>query len=189
MSAPSDNPSEPVLLKKVCIIGDFGVGKTSLIRRFVDFQFSDQYLSTVGVKISRKLLLLDKITDAIPGKSLPQSLQMMIWDIEGQTQFQAIVPSYLQGARGVIIVGDLSRPETIEHVQGHLSLVDSIGLKKVSIMVALNKVDLAQPNASSQQQLITTFQAHPEVVGIYTTSAKTGSNVETIFHELAQKII
>jgi small GTP-binding protein len=189
MSEPSEHPSGSVFLKKVCIVGDFGVGKTSLIRRFVDFQFSDQYLSTVGVKISRKLLQLEKIADTIPEKSLLQSLQMMIWDIEGQTQFQAIVPSYLQGARGIIIVGDLSRPETIEHIQGHLSLVDSLELKKVSVMIALNKVDLAQPDTSPQQQLIANFQAHSEVVGVYTTSAKTGSNVETIFHELAQKII
>jgi small GTP-binding protein len=189
MSASSYNPSELVLLKKVCIIGDFGVGKTSLIRRFVDFQFSDQYLSTVGVKISRKLLQLDTITEATPGQSLPQSLQMMIWDIEGQTQFQAIVPSYLQGSRGIIIVGDLSRPETIAHIPEHLSLVNSLGLKNVSIMIALNKVDLEQPDTSSQRLLLRTFQAHPEVIGTYTTSAKTGSNVETIFHELAQKII
>ncbi|MEO1762587.1 MAG: GTP-binding protein, partial [Cyanobacteria bacterium J06629_18] len=75
--------------KKICLIGDFGVGKTSLIRRFVDRQFSDKYLSTVGVKISRKSV---EVTDSKQGKNL--NLQLLIWDIEGSTKFKGISASY-----------------------------------------------------------------------------------------------
>lgn len=67
--------------KKICLIGDFGVGKTSLIRRFVENQFSDEYLSTVGVKISRKPV-------DIPGGSV---VQLLIWDLEGRTNLKPIV--------------------------------------------------------------------------------------------------
>jgi GTPase SAR1 family protein len=69
-----------------------------LIRRFVDRQFSDQYLSTVGVKISRKLV-----------ESV--NLQLLIWDLEGHTKFKGITPSYLQGASGAVVVADVSRIE------------------------------------------------------------------------------
>jgi GTPase SAR1 family protein len=79
--------------RKIGLVGDFGVGKTSLIRQFVERQFDDRYLSSVGVKISRKFVEL-------PTQSgQPEhDLQLVIWDIEGQTRFKAIAPSYLQGA-------------------------------------------------------------------------------------------
>ena len=86
-----------VVSQKICLIGDFGVGKTSLIRQFVDRQFSDKYLSTVGVKISRKLVSINNLSDNTP-VDLKQ-LQLIIWDIEGSTRFKAIAPSYLQGAK------------------------------------------------------------------------------------------
>ena len=78
--------------KKICLVGDFSVGKTSLIRRFVDRQFSDQYLSTVCVKISKKLI------DATSLK-LPEGdkFQLMVWDIEGRTDYKPIDVSYLRG--------------------------------------------------------------------------------------------
>ena len=75
-----------VISKKICLLGDFSVGKTSLIRRFIEGKFSDQYLTTVGVKISRKSLELD---------SPSQTINFILWDIEGQTKFQSITPSYL----------------------------------------------------------------------------------------------
>ena len=84
------------------MLGDFGVGKTSLIRRFVERSFSDEYLSTVGVKISRK-------TVTVP--ELSQDIDLLIWDIEGQTKFKAVAPSYLQGAAAVIIVGDVTEQQ------------------------------------------------------------------------------
>ena len=92
-----------MISKKICMVGDFSVGKTSLIRRFVDRQFSDKYLSTVGVKISRKAVELEG------GEGDKKTIQLLIWDIEGQTKFKAIAPSYLQGSKGVIIVADVSR--------------------------------------------------------------------------------
>src|SRR5919202_3718030 len=110
--------------KKICMIGDFGVGKTSLIRRFVDRQFSDQYLSTVGVKISRKSLELQSVKQT--GKI---DLQLLIWDLEGHTKFKAIAPSYLQGASGALIVADVTRLETIERLSEHVNLFSSVNPK------------------------------------------------------------
>lgn len=164
-----------MLSKKICLVGDFGVGKTSLIRRFVDRQFSDQYLSTVGVKISRK---------ALEGLNL----QLLIWDLEGNTKFKAIAPSYLQGSSGAVIVADVSRSETLERLADHIKLFLSVN-PKGSIVVALNKSDLIEEE--KLEKLVQQVQLNDweQVLGFYLTSAKTGSCVDEIFQELAAKII
>ena len=169
--------------QKICLVGDFSVGKTSLIRRFVERQFKDQYLSTVGVKISRKSIeILRQETEE---KDL---LQLLIWDIEGQTKFKGITPSYLQGAKGAVIVADVTRAETLTHLQDHLNLFFSINPQGFCI-VALNKADLL-----SSEELTTLLDNHKyshlsQVIPTYTTSAKTGNNVDQIFQTLAHKII
>ncbi|MGB3692132.1 MAG: Rab family GTPase [Spirulinaceae cyanobacterium] len=169
--------------KKICLIGDFSVGKTSLIRRFVDRQFSDQYLSTVGVKISRKAV---QLTDK--GSSEPIQVQLLIWDIEGQTKFKAIAPTYLQGAAGVIIVCDVTRPETIENVQGHIKLFESVNPKGVSL-VAFNKTDLLEEEKREKLLEENNLQDFPQVIATYTTSAKTGKDVDKMFNTLSSNIL
>src|SRR5512147_1281675 len=92
-----------VIQKKVCLLGDFAVGKTSLVRRYVEGRFDDKYLSTIGVKISRKTLARSTGT-----------LNLLIWDLAGSDEFNTIAPSYLRGAAGALIVCDLTRPETLK---------------------------------------------------------------------------
>ena len=168
--------------KKMCMLGDFGVGKTSLIRRFVERQFSDKYLSTVGVKISRKTVELQNINN-----QEKQDLKLLIWDIEGQTKFKAISPSYIQGASGVLIVADVTRQETIQHLENHIQLYLSVNPKGV-IAIALNKSDLVDKEAIGQ--LIDLIQFEEEqVIEIYQTSAKTGLNVDDIFETLSTRIL
>ncbi len=171
-----------MISKKICLVGDFNVGKTSLIRRFVDRQFSDQYLSTVGVKISRKNVELEEVA----GKTNVQ-VQLLIWDLEGSTKFKAIAPTYLQGAKGVIIVADLTRSETIEHIEDHINLFLSIN-PKGQIIVALNKSDLLDD--AKIAKMMASYQLDSEKISaIYHTSAKTGRNVDEIFQTLTGKIM
>lgn len=126
-----------IISKKICTIGDFSVGKTSLIRRFVEGKFSDRYLSTVGVKISRKPLEVTRPT----GENT--SVQLLIWDLEGHTKFKSIAPSYLQGSSGAFFVADVTRLETIERLGEHLDLFFSVNPKGVAI-AGLNKSDLLE---------------------------------------------
>ena len=171
-----------MISKKICLVGDFNVGKTSLIRRFVDRQFSDQYLSTVGVKISRKIVELEEVAEK---KNL--SVQLLIWDLEGSTKFKAIAPTYLQGSKGAIIVGDLTRPETFEHIQDHIQLFSSIN-PKGQIVIALNKFDLV--DQAKLEKFIASYQPScQQVTAIYSTSAKTGKDVDAIFQTLTAKIM
>ena len=168
-----------VISKKICLLGDFSVGKTSLIRRFIEGTFSDQYLTTVGVKISRKSLKLD---------SVAQNLNFILWDIEGQTKFQSITPSYLQGATGVIIVGDLTRPETLNNLQKHLDLFLKINPQGIAV-VALNKTDLVDPEKLTKLLEQYSFSNNIHVLASYGTSAKSGSYVNEIFEQLAKGIL
>jgi small GTP-binding protein len=171
--------------KKICIIGDFGVGKTSLIRRFVDHQFSDKYLSSIGVKISRKLV---DLPEALLNK--PQQMQMLIWDVEGSNKFKAIAPSYFQGAAGAVIVGDVTQEETLDHVTEHIKIFLDMNQKSY-VAVALNKSDLIEAEylASIRQIYQHKFDGKTKVLSTYFTSAKTGENVDEIFSALAHSLI
>lgn len=167
-----------VISKKLCLVGDFGVGKTSLIRRFVDRQFSDQYLSTVGVKISRKLV---EISTAETQKQ--RNLQLLIWDIEGSTKFKAIAPSYLQGAGGAIIVGDVTRQETLDNLPEHVHTFLSMN-RQGHVVIALNKADvIAEARLDRLMQSIQ-FVEQERVLAVYATSAKTGKEVDHLFESL-----
>lgn len=174
--------------KKMCTIGDFGVGKTSLIRRFVEREFSDRYLSTVGVKISRKTVELEGVKgqDILP-------VQLLIWDLEGHTKFKAIAPSYLQGASGALIVADVTRMETIENLSARIELFSSVN-PKGSLIVALNKADLLEDDKvakllDSAREIASNASGGELVLSTYATSAKTGAFVDEIFYQLSERMV
>lgn len=169
------------ITKKICLLGDFNVGKTSLIKRFVEGQFSDRYLSTVGVKISRKSL--EVITEANT-----HQLNLLVWDLEGQTKFKSITPSYLKGASGSIIVADLTRTNTLNSLTRHIDLFLEIN-PQGTIAIALNKLDLVPPEKLAKLIELYNCQVYSQVSDVYLTSAKTGDQVEKIFKELAHNLI
>ena len=170
-----------VITKKLCLLGDFNVGKTSLIRRFVEDKFSDQYLSTVGVKISRKSLNIQTDFDF-------HQVNLMVWDLEGNTKFKSITPSYLKGASGSIIVGDLTRSNTLNNLNQHINLFLEVN-PQGTMAIALNKADLVPQEKLDKLLENYSSQNHPQIISIYFTSAKTGENVAEIFEELSKSII
>ncbi|MCF2145069.1 GTP-binding protein [Desmonostoc muscorum LEGE 12446] len=169
--------------KKICLFGDFGVGKTSLIRQFVESQFSDEYLSTVGVKISRKLLNLSK-----NDQNNEQNLQLLIWDIEGSNKFKAVAKNYFQGSKGAVIVGDVTQPETLNHLREHIQAFLAVNPQSY-IVVALNKSDMIAPEYLENIRKIYQFSNQTNILETYITSAKTGNNVNEIFQTLATHLI
>lgn len=169
--------------KKMCLIGDFGVGKTSLIRRFVDRQFSDRYLSTVGVKISKKNVELENVK-----QQEKLGVQLLIWDLEGHTKFKGIAPSYLQGASGAVVVADVTRQETIERIPEHINLFFSVNPKAV-VILALNKSDLVDEEKMEKIENMIPNSERERVLSIYQTSAKTGTQVDDIFQNLSYGMI
>ena len=169
-----------MLNKKIIILGDYAVGKTSLFKRFTNRNFSDRYLATVGVSIGRKLVEVP-----VPNSYDSQQIELIIWDIEGLTKLKPFIPGYLQGASGAIIVGDLTRPKTIDHIPQHIKLICSVNPTTAVIIVALNKLDLLDRDSLEKLLAENQFQELSKVIDTYPTSAKTGKNVAEIFHELA----
>ena len=171
----------PVITKKICLLGDFNVGKTSLIRRFVEDKFSDQYLSTVGVKVSRKSLNIR--TDS----NLYQ-ISLLIWDLEGNTKFKSITPSYLKGASGSIIVADLTRSNTLNGLNHHIEIFLKIN-PQGTMAIALNKADLVPQEKLKKLLEIHGSHYHNQILGTYPTSAKTGAKVSDMFTGLCRSFI
>ncbi len=169
--------------KKICLFGDFGVGKTSLIRQFVECQFSDEYLSTVGVKISRKLVCVSE-KDLL----FEQNLQLIIWDIEGSNKFKAVAKNYFQGSKGAVIVGDVTQAETLNHIQEHIQTFLAVNPNSY-IVVALNKSDMIAAEYLEKIRKMYQFTNQANILDTYVTSAKTGNNVDKIFQALATRLI
>lgn len=168
-----------VISKKICLIGDFAVGKTSLIRRYVEREFEDRYLSTVGTKMSVKRMQLPAAVGAAP-----VDLKLIIWDIEGSTKFDAIAPSHLQGAGGAIVVGSLDREETLAHLKDHVQTFLAINTQR-PVIIALNKADLLSPQHQETLLQQTRAAVTSGTLGYQLTSAKTGNGVDRLFETLA----
>lgn len=163
-----------MLQKKVCMLGSFSVGKTSLVRRFVSSIFSDAYLTTVGVKIDKKVL-----------KAGAEDVTLILWDLYGEDEFQKMRMSYLRGAAGYLVVADGTRRSTLEKA---LSLFDEVvkTLGPVPFVLALNKCDLTEKWEIESAK-------ENELAGrgwrLIHTSAKTGEGVEQIFQTLTEMML
>ncbi len=162
-----------MISRKIVLVGDFSTGKTSLIRRFVDNQFSDSYLSTIGVKISKKQIPLKE-----------EVIQALIWDIEGGTPNKPVNTTYLLGAHGCILVADSTREETIENIDGYLDIVKKCAPKSAFILV-LNKCDMLNEIEKELLYKGVGERFKDRIEHIYLASAKTGEEVETMFRAIA----
>ena len=164
-----------VLTSKACIVGEFAVGKTSTVERFVNQQFSDKYLTTVGVKIDTKEIEL-------PRHEITQKL--VLWDVAGTSQFGAIEFSYLRGTAGVIYVADGTRPDTLDvALDLRKSIEDKYG--PLPCVLLLNKCDLTNQWGFSEEVV---DSLREEVGNVFVTSAKTGECVEQALETLAAAI-
>ena len=170
-----------VIKKKICLLGSFGVGKTSLIRRFVYDIFDDQYLSTIGVKVTQKLM-------APVDTELDEKIQheFMIWDIEGYEQSAALTKSYYTGAAGAIVVCDLTRAETIDNINLIIQNFTEVNPDS-KLVLAANKMDLIE-GVSTTKTAIKEFVTSNNYI-CHFTSALTGEKIEDCFLDLSKLLI
>ena len=160
-----------MIQKKICMLGAFGVGKTSLVSRYVHSIFSDTYLTTIGVKIDKKTVDIGH-----------ERVDLIRWDIHGEDEFPKVRMSYLRGASGYLLVVDGTRRSTLDTA---LSLHDSAQrtIGHVPFMVAVNKADLAAR-----------WEFDTDLVGqlglpFVKTSAKSGAQVEEAFESLSRAML
>ncbi|NJK41553.1 MAG: GTP-binding protein [Acaryochloridaceae cyanobacterium SU_2_1] len=163
-----------MLQKKICMIGAFATGKTSLVSQFVHGIYSDKYQTTVGVKIDKKSLILDD-----------QDLKIILWDIHGEDEFQKIRMSYLRGSSGYILVVDGTRRDTLgTSFQLQKRVEETIG--KVPFITILNKYDLSHDWELGNEDL---EELSAREWQYCLSSAKTGLGVEECFLKLARMML
>ena len=162
------------LQKKICMLGAFAVGKTSLVRRYVDSIFSDRYLTTVGVKIDKRMVTV--------GGS---EVSLILWDIAGEDDISQVRTSYVRGAAGYLLVVDGTRPGTIDVAQSIQQRVEA-EVGKLPFVVLLNKHDLQSLWSISAEHLAALERGGWTV---QLTSARSGEGVEEAFQALADRVV
>jgi small GTP-binding protein len=160
--------------KKICMIGAYAVGKTSLVRRFVESIFDERYQTTIGVKIDRKRVVVRD-----------RDVNLVLWDLAGDDELAQLRVSHLRGASGYILVADGTRNSTLDRA---FLLQEWIAteLGPAPFVLALNKVDLQEEWRIEEGR---TERLAQQGWAVFSTSAKTGQGVEELFLSLAEKVL
>ncbi|TET91241.1 MAG: GTP-binding protein [Methanomassiliicoccales archaeon] len=166
---------------KICLVGEQAVGKTSLIRRYVLDEFSDDYIATMGAKVTKKNV-------EIKHDSLGNvQVNLVIWDIMGDKGFRDLLrEAYFQGAQGIMAVCDVTRKETLTDLRSWIEAVSRVS-GRIPTQVLANKIDLTHEMQFSETDVkgISGFYESRYLL----TSAKTGENVENAFIEMARAVV
>ncbi|MBI5000152.1 MAG: GTP-binding protein [Euryarchaeota archaeon] len=168
------------LKSKVCLVGESAVGKTSLVKKYVLDVFDETYLTTIGTKVSKKVVQFDS-------EGVQVSMSMMIWDIMGQSSFRSVLQdSYFFGANGIIAVCDMTRKETLQALDEWAQAVRDVA-GGIPIIIFANKSDLRERHQTSEKDV--ELKARKHSAPFYLTSAKTGENVNAGFQAIASAIV
>ena len=161
-------PKEQVLKLKVCLVGEFAVGKTSLVNRFVHNAFQGRYMATIGAKIQKVDLKVDQ-----------SRVIMTLWDIMGEKGFRELLrEAYFEGANGLVGVCDLTRPSSLLDLEDWIAAVYRIA-GQVPLVIVANKADLTEHTVVTEEEVQAFARRHN--CESYITSAKTGEGVGEAF--------
>lgn len=171
-------PHSPHYVYKLSLIGDGGVGKTSMAQRYVHGIFKADYKATIGTFISKRECNFDE---------LGTSVKFMIWDLAGQRQFQRLWPDYLTDSRAGIIMFDITDRQSFENVKKWYDIIIKVAFPKIILILVGNKSDLENARVVSTEEGMDLAKE----LGIYymETSAKTNENIEDVFEWIALQII
>lgn len=159
--------------KKICLLGASGVGKTSLIKQYVEGVFSEKYLTSIGVKVDKKQVVL-----------VQETVQLLIWDLEGIDRYCGFQPKYLRGAAACIIVADQTRPQSLTDGLEIFQKVREV--TAVPTLFIINKADLEPGWRATDEHVKSRLS---DFAAVFNTSAKTGLQVEEMFTFVAQKAV
>lgn len=160
--------------KKICLLGSYAVGKTSLVRKYVSSIFDENYHATLGVKVDSKTVKIGE-----------RELRLMIWDIAGAEDYFTVPTSYVKGSAGYLLVVDSTRAATVERGMDIVRQIKS-ELGDLPAVVLLNKVDLVDRYELTDEVLEPIRAMNCPVIR---SSAKTGEGVEKSFLELANRLL
>jgi small GTP-binding protein len=163
-----------VIQKKIALLGAAGVGKTSLVRRFVDSLFDDKYLTTIGVKVDKR-----------PVRVGGDEVNLVIWDVAGAEEHFSVPTSYIRGAAGYLLVADGTRPATFDTAAAIVEQIER-DLGPLPFIVVVNKKDLVDAWRADGPAI---DALAPRSLGVLHSSAKTGEAVEEAFQQLANALV
>lgn len=166
--------------RKILLLGDEAVGKTSLIKKFVLDHFDDKYIATIGTKVTKKDLVIKTGMEQI-------YLTLMIWDILGQKGYKSTQRSSFRGADGVILVCDFTRRATFSDLEAYwLDLLKNV-VTNIPVVFAANKCDLMEKAEFTLEEVKKLAEQYGSEG--FSSSAKTGENVENLFHTIGGMVI
>lgn len=163
-------------LFKILLIGDSGVGKSSLMRKYINNEYNESYISTIGVDFSIKTLNIDN-----------KKIKIQIWDTAGQERFKTIISSYYRGAHGILVVFDITNKESFQNITNWLQEIEKYKKDDIEIIIIGTKNDMMykrEVDITSISDFINKYK--------YTyieTSAKNGNNVENAFIKIINQIM
>jgi small GTP-binding protein len=156
--------------KKVILTGSFAVGKTSLFNRFIYDQFDERYLTTIGVKVNKKAVVIDE-----------KEVSLLLWDIAGEISQDKVPVTYFLGTSGLIYVFDLTRPSTYANLGSDIAYLQQ-KVPGAVIKIVGNKRDLVTDE--ELEVVLGKLAIQPDII----TSAKKGDNVEALFENMAREL-
>jgi len=161
---------------KIVLLGDGGVGKTSLVYRFIENRFSRDFKSTLGVNLLKKRVKIDD-----------KDVSCQIWDLGGQEAYRKLRKLYLEGAQGALIVFDVLSQKSFDNLEDWVQSFIQIRGKEMPMLLIANKIDM------QEQRVITKLQSEAYAkkynMKLIETSAATGINVESAFEELIRRVV
>merc|ERR1711908_145464 len=160
---------------KLVLIGDSGVGKSCLLLRFADDTYTESHISTIGVDFKIRTIQL-------AGKTI----KLQIWDTAGQERFRTITSSYYRGAHGIIVVYDVTEPETFHAVERWMTEIERFAGPEVNKMIVGNKCDMVTKKVVDYAKAKEFADQHG--IPFFETSAKDNQNVEQAFLDLTRDI-
>ena len=163
-----------MIKKKVVMLGSFAVGKTSLVQQFVNSIFSEKYQTTIGVKIDQKIVAVDG-----------SEVNLLLWDIHGEDDYQKIKPAYIMGSSGCFIIIDGTRRASLEIGKELIETAQKTA-PKAAIIILINKSDIKNEWDILPEDI---DQLKSQGFEVLETSAKTGDNVEMAFMQLSQLML
>jgi small GTP-binding protein len=163
-------------LVKILMVGESGVGKTCLIKRFIKNEFSLTHLSTIAIDFKMKVL---KVQNTM--------LKLQIWDTAGQERFNTLTAGFFKGSDGVVVTYSVTERKSYDNVNKWMNQIHSLAPKNVRIVLVGNKIDMQEQREVTVEEGKAMAQKYDAV--FFETSAKSGENVEQVFNKLAEDIL
>jgi small GTP-binding protein len=173
------------IFKKICIMGDTKVGKTSIVNKYTANEFTEEYTPSIGTKVSRKNVEIEDPSGVLQGLNV----NLMIWDLLGSRDHAMLHRTYYAGAEGGIIVTDATKEVTKDQIEFWVKNFKAVVPKRAPVIIAINKVDAIDPDKKREDIRSVREVCRDLNVSHIEVSARTGESVDVLFYTISENMI